>query len=139
MVCSIIRSHQGYFALRAMAAGVAAMIGIIACSSGDVTDPPGGECTIPASVPAGAVVVLIKDFAFVPAQVTVRSGGTVAWVNCAPANAESHTATSDAGVWDSPSIAPGAAFVRTFVAQSGSSFDYHCIPHPFMKASVSVE
>lgn len=113
---------------------------IVACSSStDVTDPPTGNCRIPSSVPSTAVVVLIKDFAYVPDLATVPRGGQVAWVNCAAAGQESHTATSDNGVWDSPSIAPGAAFVQTFDAASNSSFDYHCIPHPFMKGSITVQ
>jgi plastocyanin len=113
---------------------------IVACSSStDVIDPPAGNCRIPSSVPSTAVVVLIKDFAYVPDIATVPRGGQVAWVNCAAPGQESHTATSDAGLWDSPSIAPGAAFVRTFDAAGNSSFDYHCIPHPFMKGSITVQ
>ena len=113
---------------------------IAACSaSTDATDPPAGDCKIPSSVPSSAVIVKIKDFAYIPDRVTVPRGGQVAWVNCAAAGQESHTATSDDGVWDSPSIAPGAAFVETFDAASNSSFDYHCIPHPFMKGSIAVQ
>ena len=55
---------------------------IVACSSStDVTDPPTGNCRIPSSVPSTAVVVLIKDFAYVPELATVPRGGQVAWVN----------------------------------------------------------
>jgi len=104
-----------------------------------VNDPGGNECIIPSSVPSNAKVVLIKDFAFNPAQATVARGGVVAWVNCAPSGSESHTSTSDAAVWDSPSIPPGAAFVRTFDGAAGTAFDYHCVPHPFMKGSVQIE
>ena len=112
----------------------------VACaSSTDVAGPPGSDCRIPSSVPSGAVIVKIKDFAYVPELATVPRGGQVAWVNCAAAGQESHTATSDNGVWDSPSIAPGAAFVQTIDAASNSSFDYHCIPHPFMKGSITVQ
>jgi plastocyanin len=117
--------------------------GILACGGGGadrVTDAGnnGGECKAPSSVPAGATVVLIKDFNFVPERATVARGGQVAWVNCGKSGEESHTSTSDAGIWDSPSIVPGAVFIRTFDAAAGTSFDYHCVPHPFMKGTVTV-
>ena len=112
----------------------------VACaSSTDVAGPPGSDCRIPSSVPSGAVIVKIKDFAYVPELATVPRGGQVAWVNCAAAGQESHTATSDNGVWDSPSIAPVAAFVQTIDAACNSSFYYHCIPHQFMKGSITVQ
>ena len=113
----------------------------ISCSSGSdgIDDPGTTSCTIPSSVPSTAKVVKIQDFAFNPPQVSVARGSTVAWVNCAPSGSESHTSTSDQAVWDSPSIPPGGAYVRTFDAAAGSTFDYHCVPHPFMKGSVTIE
>lgn len=113
---------------------------VLSCASGtdNVNDPGGTDCKIPSSVPSNAKVVLIKDFAFNPAQVSVGRSGIVAWVNCAPAGSESHTSTSDAALWESPSIQPGAAFTRVFDAAPGTTFDYHCVPHPFMKGSVQI-
>jgi plastocyanin len=108
---------------------------LTSCSSGgsDATGP--GECTIPASVPAGSVVVLIQDFAYNPQQVSVKSGAQVTWVNCGAAGTESHTSTSDAGVWNSPAILPGQIFTQVFNAVAGTALDYHCVPHRFMKGT----
>jgi plastocyanin len=110
---------------------------LLSCSSDKgVVDP--GQCNIPASVPAGAVVVRIQNFAFNSDRVTVKSGGQVAWVNCGAQGTESHTATSDTGIWDSPSLKPGEAYIRTFSEAAGTSLPYHCIPHPFMTGTVDV-
>lgn len=92
------------------------------------------NCTAPTTT-AGATIVYIRDFVFDPAVVHVKPGGSVAWVNC-EATSIPHTSTSDAGVWTSGSLAPGAAYVRVF-ADTGS-FAYHCAIHPSMKASVAV-
>ncbi len=87
----------------------------------------------------GSTIVIIRDFAFTPAQVTVSAGSRVTWVNCGPTNSDSHTSTSDAaGVvgWDSPLLAPGATFTHQF--STPGAFAYHCEPHPSMVGSVIV-
>jgi plastocyanin len=85
----------------------------------------------------GSTVVIIRNFAFSPAQIRVRPGTKVTWVNCgAPADA-AHTSTADGGGFGSPLMAPGQTFTHEFTA--GGSFPYHCAPHPGMKATVVVE
>ncbi len=85
----------------------------------------------------GSAVVIIRDFTFIPAQVHVRPGTKVTWVNCGATGTDAHTSTSDAGVWNSPLLAPGATFTREF--GSAGSFPYHCVPHPGMRGTVTVE
>lgn len=99
-----------------------------------------GECRIPiSSGAAGTVVVFIRNFAFVPEIVTIKRGTKVTWVNCEDPGSDSHTSTSDTGVWDSPTIPVGSAFTRTFNDATGTGFNYHCVPHPFMKGTINVE
>lgn len=101
---------------------------------------PAGDCLIPTSSPAaGTVVIFIRNFTFIPQSVTVKRGTKITWVNCEDGTADPHTSTSDAGVWDSPSLGSGDAYSRTFDSTAGSTFDYHCGPHPFMKGTVEVE
>lgn len=100
--------------------------------------PIAGQCSIPAAA-AGTVVILIRNFTFIPQEVTVKRGAKVSWVNCEDAGSDSHTSTSDTGNWDSPSIQVGAAWTRTFDDATGTVFNYHCVPHPFMKGTVNVE
>ncbi len=80
-------------------------------------------------------VVDIRDFAFEPGELHVRVGATVQWVN--REQQVSHTSTSDTGIWDSPLLAPGQSFSRTFT--TAGRFPYHCEPHPNMQAAIVVE
>jgi plastocyanin len=100
--------------------------------------PPTGDCAIPTAA-AGTVVIFIQNFTFIPEQVTIKRGTKVTWVNCEAAGSDSHSSTSDAGIWDSPSIPVGSVFTRTFNDATGTVFNYHCTPHPFMKGTVDVE
>ena len=97
-----------------------------------------GECRFsPASAVPGTTVVAIKNQTFAPAEIRIRAGGTVTWVNCEAVGAESHTSTADQGEWSSLSLISGDVFSHTFV-QPGR-YTYHCVPHPFMTAAVVVE
>jgi plastocyanin len=99
-----------------------------------------GECRIPISSPAvGTVIVFIKNFAFVPQQVSIKRGTTVTWVNCDDPGTDSHTSTSDTGLWSSPTLASGDTYSRTFNDPTGTVSDYHCIPHPFMVGTVILQ
>lgn len=82
---------------------------------------------------ADSVVVTIRDFEFSPAQVTIRPGATVVFVN---AGQVAHTATADDNSWDTGTIQPGQRARHTFAAGAASA--YHCAPHPFMKGTVTV-
>lgn len=107
-----------------------------------VTDPvpATGECRIPtSSTAAGTVVIFIRDFTFIPQQVSIKRGTRVTWVNCEDPTVEPHTSTSDSGIWDSSSLRPGDVYSRTFDDPTGTVRDYHCVPHPFMKGTVNVD
>jgi len=81
---------------------------------------------------ADTVVVTIRDFEFSPANITIRQGATVVWVNQGQI---AHTATS-ASAWDTGLIQPGARASHTFT--SAGQFSYLCTPHPFMTGTVTV-
>jgi plastocyanin len=108
------------------------------CFSERVTD--GGRTTYPevcqaATPPAGYVV--IRNFSFQPAQLTVARGATVTWVNCETDGITEHTSTSDGAGWDSGLLAIPEGYSRQF-SQAGS-FPYHCTPHPVMQATIIVQ
>lgn len=98
------------------------------------TPPPPATTTPPPPAAAGTLRVDIKDFAFAPQVLRVPAGTTVAWTN---QDAVGHTVTSDTGAFSSPLLAKSQSFERTFTEKG--TFEYHCTPHPFMKASVIVE
>jgi plastocyanin len=77
--------------------------------------------------------VKIVDFAFRPGTLTIAKGTRVRWTN---KGAVTHTSTSNKGVWDSGSIAPGDTFSRVF--KKAGTFKYHCTLHPTMTAKIVV-
>jgi plastocyanin len=77
--------------------------------------------------------VKIVDFAFRPGTLTIARGTKVKWTN---KGAVTHTSTSNKGVWDSGSIAPGDTFSRVF--KKVGTFKYHCTIHPTMTAKIVV-
>jgi plastocyanin len=124
----------------------AALIGLCAIAAAGLTAScfseraTGTVLTIDPAVCTGTRppnVVIIRGFAFEPTELRVSAGTEVLWANCEPAGTESHTSTSDAGVWRSGLLAPLDGFTRTF-AQTGT-FPYHCEPHPVMQARIIVE
>jgi plastocyanin len=79
------------------------------------------------------VTVSIRDFFFDPAQITVKPGTMVRWIN---EGSHPHTVTSDDGQFDSEALMPGDSFMVRF---SGSgTLTYHCKIHPSMMGSVTV-
>ncbi len=66
-------------------------------------------------------------------DLSVPVGQTVIWTNT---GAQSHTVTADDGSVDSGSIAAGETFSLTF--DTPGTFTYHCTPHPWMKATVTI-
>jgi hypothetical protein len=78
--------------------------------------------------------VTIKDFQYTPKSITVNVGDTVDWTNNGPAG---HSATSDkGGLFDTGVLSKGSSGSHTF--NQAGTFAYHCTPHPFMKATITV-
>lgn len=109
---------------RLRAAAVLGALGILAVGAALVLQP--------AHAASGGVSIV--DFTFSPASITVNTGDTVTWMNTGSAT---HTATSDAGAFDSGLLKPGAGFSFTF-SQPGT-FTYHCNVHPNMHGTVVVQ
>lgn len=124
-------------------AAIALLLG--ACVSerqdaGVPTGTVGGACTIPIGSPvlgSTQALVAIRGFSFQPETVRVKRGTTVTWVNCEDATVDAHTSTSATALWDSPFLAPGQTYSRTF--DDAGAFGYFCVPHPFMRGAVVVE
>jgi plastocyanin len=84
-------------------------------------------------------VVTLEGMGFNPANLAVRKGDRVTWVN---KDLFPHTATATAPAagtrkaFDSHSIAPGASW--TFVAGKAGDYSYGCAFHPTMKGRLTV-
>jgi plastocyanin len=79
--------------------------------------------------------VVIENFAFSPAAITVSIGTTVTWTN---KDSATHTVVSTSGnVLNSGNIPQGGTFSFTF--KDKGSYDYHCGVHPSMTGKVVVQ
>lgn len=77
--------------------------------------------------------VTIENYAFSPAEITVKAGDMVVWEN---KDSTEHTVTSDTGSFDSGLFGKGLKFEKVF--GSAGTFHYHCTPHPQMTGVVTV-
>jgi plastocyanin len=79
--------------------------------------------------------VVIQDFVYAPASLTVKAGETVKFTN---KDVVSHTATADDGAsFDTGLIGQNESAVVTF--DTPGTYTYHCTPHPQMKGTIVVE
>jgi plastocyanin len=87
----------------------------------------GVQAQRPAPRKARAVthVVTIDGARFSPADIVVKAGDTIEWVN---RDILAHTATSTSGGFDSKVIQPGQRW--KFVARKKGEFAYTCSFHP---------
>jgi amicyanin len=128
---------RGHFALLGLA-----LAGAVAAACFSEHTPTAPRSAVVCNVPlgpgvAGSTLIAIRDFSFQANNVHVKAGSSVTWVNCEAGGTTFHSSTSDQGLWDSPLLAPGETFSRTF--DTPGVFPYHCTPHPFMTGSVTVE
>jgi plastocyanin len=77
--------------------------------------------------------VVVRNFAYNPPDLRVKPGTTVTWKN---EDSVAHSATADAGGWDSGLLQQGQSWSRTF--PTAGTFTYHCRPHPYMKGKIVV-
>src|SRR2546422_5977612 len=111
----------------------AAFIGILAA---------GVESRLLASSGTGADVTIVEGASshypagpfFSPANLTVKVGKTVTWVN---KDTVAHTVTTDgSSLFDSGVVPTGATFQFSFT--TAGTYPYYCTVHPFMKGTIVV-
>ena len=118
------------------AAGAGSQAGVrdvsLTSTSGGAARAAGPEA--PAAAPA-ASSVMIMNYAYSPATLTVPVGTTVTWTNDDQAP---HTVTSSSGPakLDSPQLAQGDTWSFTFTKPG--TYAYYCAVHPDMKGTVTV-
>ena len=83
--------------------------------------------------PSAAVVVHIKDDAFMPATLTVKAGTRVTFVND---DDDAHTATADDQSWDSEGLNLAQRWTHAF--GKVGTVKYHCTVHPNMHGTIVV-
>lgn len=98
---------------------------------------PAGQQSGPSAEPGSAAVtgtaVAIRNFAFVPAMLTVTRGQMITVTN---EDTAPHTLTAVDGSFDSGELAKGETF--TFSVDEAGTFPYFCDLHQYMKGSLQV-
>jgi amicyanin len=117
----------------ATVAGLAACGGQSPAVAPSTSMPMSAPGTTTAGAPVAADTVSIKNFAFAPANVTVKVGTTLTWTNT---DQEAHTVTAKNGAFTSPALNNGSTYHYTFTKPG--TYDYLCTIHPFMTATVVV-
>ena len=97
-------------------------------SSGGTKAPAGGGA---APAAAGASVA-IRNFAFDPADLTVKVGDTVTFTND---DSVAHTVTFES--FDSGNVDAGGTYSHKF--DTAGKFPYHCSIHPQMTGTITVQ
>jgi plastocyanin len=83
--------------------------------------------------PSRAVTITIAGMSYQPAELTVRAGDTIEWIN---KDVVDHTATEKKSLLWNVSIAPGKR--AKVVMKKVGTFDYFCRYHPNMTGRIVV-
>ncbi|MFI1302583.1 cupredoxin domain-containing protein [Streptomyces sioyaensis] len=127
----------------ALAAVALCTVGLGSCTnSGGGTAPSRSRTPSVPTVTAGPTSaapatarLTIKDFAFKPAALSVRPGGTVTVVN---EDSTTHTVTATGSKpFDTGSIGPGKTVTFKAPGKAGS-YPFLCTIHPYMKGTLTV-
>ena len=110
-------------------------ITIAALLSGFSLSALSGEMKDASSSGAGENKIEIKDFAFNPQTITVKSGEKITWIN---RDEEPHTVVS-VGKQFEKSSALDTDQTYTIVAGAPGTYSYFCSVHPKMTGTIVVE
>jgi|WetSurMetagenome_2_1015567.scaffolds.fasta_scaffold35586_5 plastocyanin len=111
--------------------------GAFAAACGGGTSTSSTTTAAPGTTTGGSASetqVVMKNFAFSPAEVTIKVGDTVTWTNGDSAN---HTVVADNGEFKSGDLGQGATFSFTFT--KAGAYPYKCGVHPTMTGTVTVK
>jgi plastocyanin len=109
---------------------VGAMVGMMAWWGGGHGT---GEDQTPVVAETEQVTVEMRDFRFVPADLTVNAGTEVTWLN---RDAVPHDAVADDGAFDTGRLDRGES--ASVVLEEPGSYHYACSYHPDMAGVVTV-
>lgn len=82
------------------------------------------------------VEIRIQDYRFVPAEIRIRAGDTVKWINVEKRTSHSVLFLGEGG-FESDRFFPDESWQRTF--SKPGTYSYRCGPHEEMKGHVLVE
>ncbi|CAN5650377.1 hypothetical protein BH23PAT1_BH23PAT1_2240 [soil metagenome] len=87
--------------------------------------------------PQTTTEVDIVDFNFSPKNIVVKKGDTVTWTNQDTARHNVEFTSGSLKGEKGPLLAKSETYQFTF--EEAGTFEYICTPHPYMKATITVE
>ena len=111
-----------------------AVVGLVLGCGGDAGSPAGGGGG-PAAPPGAADSIVIKNFSFGPASLTVAPGTKITVIN---EDQAPHTVTANDKSFDSGNIAGGQRGAVTAPTKPGS-YPYICTIHQYMMGTLIVK
>ena len=90
-------------------------------------------CSPASTATADSDQIVVADFAFQPATLTVEVGATVTWLN---KDEEPHTVSSDTGLFRSGALDTRGTFQFRF--DKAGTYHYLCSIHPHMTGTIVV-
>jgi alcohol dehydrogenase (cytochrome c) len=106
---------------------------------GPVAAPPAPSAEVAANAYSTDHVDIV-DYAFNPGTIIIPPGTTVTWTNTSSGQLHSATSTvseTNPVAFDSGILNPGESYSFTF--EKPGTYDYFCVPHPFMRGKVIVD
>jgi len=115
-----------------------AAVVVLGCSASLLATGCGDDATTATTTAAPAASVNIASFKFLPASITIASGGRVTWVNRdkAPHTAQNTGEPGQRAQFDSGRLTRGQHQSITF--STPGTYHYYCVYHRFMEANVIV-
>lgn len=114
---------------------------LVACSAGTGTTPPmtGASPSSNSGSPPGnaqmAATVTIRNFKYIPENVTIKKGGTITWKN---EDAQKHDATPKSTGFTATRLLAQNESSDPVTFSAVGSVDYFCSVHPNMLGKVTV-
>lgn len=103
-------------------------------SQNETPTPPNENVTPPSPPAPKTYDVDIRNFVFTLTITTIKVGDSVKWTNF---DIVDHSATADDNSFDTGLLSRGQSKTITF--NETGTYNYHCIPHPWMKAKIIVK
>lgn len=136
---AVHRSPWKYMKQTAVILIVTLIVGIAVAISLHIQGPKQSSMLTPSSSTSSEITpntITISNYRFKPQFLTIKKGTTVTWNNMDIAR---HTVTADQSSKDAPSsqfFGQGESYSYTF--NTAGTYTYHCEPHPYMKATITV-
>ena len=101
-----------------------------------VSSPASSSTTTPGNAAVATTnTVSIQGYAFAPAAITVKVGTAVTWTN---QDAVQHSVSTDVKGSGPDSQLFGRAETYSYTFDKAGTYTYHCMPHTYMKGTVTV-